>query len=392
MATTSKQASTNVASGSWAHSINLTEAHALLAKICIKYLSLEGFATTKELNQLDVGHSVSKDQEDFDLEEDGDEDDDDDYDYDNDYDDDWEFDKEFKKKLLDRYHFLEYAASHWETHFMEGGYDQRKPDTDNTLALYNDQTENLSTWTKISDKHFSWFTDCIPRQLRRGILLIVATVMRSQIIFKSLLEGTNLESDPELAEATLLMAIRSREEDKAIILLQSGVNPNCQDTSGETAIFSSISSLLKTVIEWLLEHNVRIDVKALYDVAVASDIQLLQALLARKPDVNVVDSEGYAPLHRATMRGEDESIELLLRSGADNKLLTTDEPSTTLHLAARQSSAEAVRKLLKCGIDINVQDYHGNTALQIASLSWKLTCCRIASRTPRRFGHCGWRR
>jgi cytohesin len=115
------------------------------------------------------------------------------------------------------------------------------------------------------------------------------------------------------------------------------------------------------------------------------DSAAIPALLLQKgAHVNARGMAGFTPLHLAASQGKKEVMEILLNNGADinskteslvpagvniYSLLAAAYPSADifpLHLAAQSGSPDAVRVLLKHGVDINVKDGKGQTPIDWA--------------------------
>uniref|UniRef100_U5ER16 Putative regulatory factor x-associated ankyrin-containing protein n=1 Tax=Corethrella appendiculata TaxID=1370023 RepID=U5ER16_9DIPT len=82
--------------------------------------------------------------------------------------------------------------------------------------------------------------------------------------------------------------------------------------------------------------------------------------------VNALDSKQLTPLHWACYYGQLQSVNILIKYGADVNKLAPDMISPLL-LAAAGGHHEIVRKLLQYKVDVNHMDIIGNTALMYAA-------------------------
>ncbi|XP_037120503.1 serine/threonine-protein phosphatase 6 regulatory ankyrin repeat subunit A isoform X3 [Syngnathus acus] len=103
------------------------------------------------------------------------------------------------------------------------------------------------------------------------------------------------------------------------------------------------------------------------------DPEEVRALIFKKEDVNIQDTEKRTPLHAAAYLGDTEIIELLILSGArvnakDNKWLTP------LHRAVASCSEDAVAVLLKHSADVNARDKNWQTPLHVAASNKAVRC------------------
>jgi ankyrin repeat protein len=85
-------------------------------------------------------------------------------------------------------------------------------------------------------------------------------------------------------------------------------------------------------------------------------------------NINVCNSDGFTPLHIASMHGHVDMMRLLLDAGAGINVVTRTKGMTPLHLACQNQWIQAAKLLLESG-DCNpdIQDSGGNTALHCAT-------------------------
>ena len=102
------------------------------------------------------------------------------------------------------------------------------------------------------------------------------------------------------------------------------------------------------------------------DAAMRGDMAAVQALLAKKADVNAPQNDGSTALHWAAYRGDPKLANLLIRAGANVKAATR-EGVTPLWLASVNGDAAVLGALLEGGADPNEKLPLGRTPLMIAS-------------------------
>ncbi|XP_065081217.1 ankyrin repeat domain-containing protein 49 [Ochlerotatus camptorhynchus] len=96
-------------------------------------------------------------------------------------------------------------------------------------------------------------------------------------------------------------------------------------------------------------------------------LEVLEEVIGKKPSiVNVIDSDGYTPLHKACYNNNVEMAKLLLRHGA-NLEARTELGWTPLHSACKWNNAECVALLLQHGADINAHSQGDQTPLHITA-------------------------
>lgn len=97
------------------------------------------------------------------------------------------------------------------------------------------------------------------------------------------------------------------------------------------------------------------------------NLQLVEELLRTDPSsVNVADSDGYTPLHRACYSNRIEVAKCLIENGA-NIRARTDDGWQPIHSAAQWGNVDLVRILVSSGADINVRSNGGNTPFHLAA-------------------------
>lgn len=93
---------------------------------------------------------------------------------------------------------------------------------------------------------------------------------------------------------------------------------------------------------------------------------MVEELLKRGADVDVLDFDKRTPLHWAAYHGRVDEMETLLLAGADVNARDR-EGKTPLHDAAWENELEMVDVLLKFDAQVNVKDNDGRTPLHWAA-------------------------
>ena len=102
----------------------------------------------------------------------------------------------------------------------------------------------------------------------------------------------------------------------------------------------------------------------LFMAAGNGDEDIAQALLEHKADVDQAVGNGRTPLLQAAGQGRTGMVRLLLAHGA--AIAPRFAGETALHEAAMADDAESIQLLLKAGADLNAKNREGKTALQVA--------------------------
>jgi hypothetical protein len=116
---------------------------------------------------------------------------------------------------------------------------------------------------------------------------------------------------------------------------------------------------------------------SLHAVVAKGDFAAASQLIAQGADIEAKDpNTGASVLHYAVMRGNPETIDLLLARGAEVNSRTRNG-TTPLHTAVLYNRYEVAEKLLGKGADINAQSASGATPLALASAAKNRTIAEL---------------
>jgi cytohesin len=153
------------------------------------------------------------------------------------------------------------------------------------------------------------------------------------------------------------------------LLLARHADVNVRDSSGSTPLHRAVGH--REIVALLLAGNADVNAKDTVmgwtplHSAAHGDKDTTELLLAHKADVNAKDKNGYTPLHWAANQGRADIAEVLLANNADIRA-KQNYGKTPLHLAAASGHKDVVQLLLDKGADINAKDRHGWTPLRCA--------------------------
>lgn len=107
----------------------------------------------------------------------------------------------------------------------------------------------------------------------------------------------------------------------------------------------------------------------LHDATRRGDLATVEQLLAKRKDIDAVDSSGATPLYLAASEGHAVVVRKLLAAGANwrHQLMGFNgSTGTAIHAAARNGHAEVVQVLLQAGVDPNLPDDGVGPPLHVA--------------------------
>src|SRR5678816_2097828 len=151
---------------------------------------------------------------------------------------------------------------------------------------------------------------------------------RTWLAFPLLLLGA-VGSVISAASPEVADAVRTRNASALQSLLKQRADVNVAEPDGTTAL------------HWAAHWN---------------DLDTVNLLLKAGANAKAVNRYGASPLSEAVSSGSVAMIQALLNAGADPKTLTTPDGETVLMTASRAGNTEVVRLLLERGADVNARE------------------------------------
>jgi ankyrin repeat protein len=97
-----------------------------------------------------------------------------------------------------------------------------------------------------------------------------------------------------------------------------------------------------------------------------NNLSKIKELHKKGHDLNALDSRGWAPIHDAIMNNSTNSLEFLLKLGADVDSKTREKKATPLILAVIKQKKSHVKLLLQHNAKVNFEATQGGSALRLA--------------------------
>ena len=138
---------------------------------------------------------------------------------------------------------------------------------------------------------------------------------------------------------------------------------------------NKITPILKQIEESdcnIIDHVNSFDSKKVSKIHIATilgDCQLVQDLIRNGSDVNSQTKRKITPLHLAVFFKRNEIVRLLLENGANSNIISDLYFGSPFHMAASEcGNLEAIKMMLKFEADLNSKNIHGSSALWSAIL------------------------
>uniref|UniRef100_A0A093X7X1 Ankyrin-3 n=1 Tax=Talaromyces marneffei PM1 TaxID=1077442 RepID=A0A093X7X1_TALMA len=240
----------------------------------------------------------------------------------------------------------------------------------------------------VKQGHIEIVRDLLKKRIDVGFPFHIEVVLQHEKVLEALLRDGEWDCDqPDNKNqglAPLHFAV-SLNLLKVVELLQKyGANLNPKDEDGNTPLIMAASLGFQEVVDFLLEHDADIDstnndgLSPLYAASLHEKAEVVKRLLVNKkrPEVNLTNKRGWAPLHTAS-RKSSEITKLLLDHGAEPNVRTDSSHSTPLSMAAFEDESDIVRYLLEFKADPNLADTDGETAVHRAVLGGCVENLRI---------------
>jgi len=216
-----------------------------------------------------------------------------------------------------------------------------------------------------------------------------ALVLQNQLLTETLLGlGANANANDHRGDPLIITAMSVGSAPATMALINAGANPNARDTTGKSVLSYAVYLKQPGIIAALIGKGADVNAPSeggdggnpappIFMAIKASDLALVQQLIAAGANVNALDGQGSTPLHRAVLARPAEYatslVTTLLRAGADANAMRPKggAPLHNLVFSAGNLSAEALAQLATLlaqhGADVNLPAaFDGATALDIA--------------------------
>ncbi|WP_341811169.1 ankyrin repeat domain-containing protein [Wolbachia endosymbiont (group A) of Oxytorus armatus] len=205
-----------------------------------------------------------------------------------------------------------------------------KDSNGNTLLHYASQNDHLEVVEYLIKKGAS-----LKAKNKDGKTPLDLALQKNYISIIEFLKKTQLDLDEEL-----LATVKGDDLNRVKALVSQGASLEAKDNSNNTPLHNACNNGHVKVVEYLIQEGDRLKAK---------------------------NKDGEAPLHVAVQHdGTLEVIEFILSRDLSGINDITNNGKTPLHLAIREDKPNTVQLLLRKGANIAVKDKNGKTSLDLA--------------------------
>ena len=263
-----------------------------------------------------------------------------------------------------------YSAKHWVDHAKFENVARQLNLKDAMERLFDPRKPHFEAWTLIYNIDDG-------RRPRKATPLYYAALCGFPELAKHLIvahaEDVNAKGGHH---GTPLHAASYRGHlDSVRLLLDHGADVNPTIEGKRTPLSSAYDGCHLEVMRLLLERGADADMicsltssstRLVHRASLHGDVEALQLLLRHNADVNARGKANCTPLHCASLRGHGDAVELLLDHGAAVDLQTADL-DTPLCLASERGHLPVVQALLRHGANVHHRNKRNRTPFDNAT-------------------------
>lgn len=188
------------------------------------------------------------------------------------------------------------------------------------------------------------------------------------------LAAANAEADRTHSngKTALMVAAKNGDNERIKALIEDGADVNRRNRNGGTPIMYAALSGQPGTVSLLLENQADVAAvaengwTALMIASVKGYVEVAGLLLSHGADPNQGDVYSWTPLMRAAYENRPEIVELLAKRDNTRVNQRGENGVTALHLAVLRGNADTVKLLLAQGADPAIKDNSDRTPLDFA--------------------------
>ncbi|KAF5239307.1 hypothetical protein FANTH_10010 [Fusarium anthophilum] len=301
--------------------------------------------------------------------------------------------------------FLNYSAETWGAHFRKAAFRDDDGVVPFALGICDTGSKSYSVWFDIYWRTLRmstipWFPDLVIASYY-GHYIIVKLLLdkgaeaeakdseygRTPLLWASrngyegvvqlLVErGAKVEArDSKYGQTPLSWAAKNGHAAFVKLLLDKGASTESKDKYGQTPLVCAVRNGQAAIVTLLLDEGASTESKDKYGrtpllwAAKNGHAAVVTLLLDKGASIESKDKDGQTPLSLAVENGREGIVKLLLDKGADVDVKDTEYGLTPLSLVAMIGHAAVITLLLDKGASIESKDKDGQTPLSLAVMN-----------------------
>jgi ankyrin repeat protein len=219
----------------------------------------------------------------------------------------------------------------------------------------------------------------------RGYTPLYVAALEGHADVCKLLLDANAEVDKHTDDGYFPLYIAAQEghDEVCRLLIQYGANVTKADKDGFTSLFLACQCGLTRIIRILIEEGhanvnqcTNLGFSPLYVASEDGSIETMELLIKSGAQVNLASNDGSTPILTAAQHGRIEATRLLIAHGA-NVNTADDQGFSPLHLAASNNGRDEIcRLLVEAGAEVNESNKDEVTPLYVASENGHEVICK----------------
>ncbi|NWW70322.1 RN5A ribonuclease, partial [Climacteris rufus] len=183
----------------------------------------------------------------------------------------------------------------------------------------------------------------------------------------------------EVLSSKLNAAVKNRNKEAVLELLEQGADVNSKTEYGWTPLHTAVQNGEEALVRLLLDRGACLHARkdnggtAFTEAGIAGKVDILKLLLERGSDINDRDINGFTAFMEAAYYGKEEALRFLYSAGAEvNLRRVTSEEKAKLHKGGATALMDACRErhflavqilVQEMGADVNIRDNRDRNAL-----------------------------
>lgn len=162
-------------------------------------------------------------------------------------------------------------------------------------------------------------------------------------------------------------------------MLKQGMSPNMRDDQGFTPWMAALENKQDSLCALLVEYGAEYDQDDFFVAVYNDQLEVVQAMVKKGQNVNVIDEEGSSPLGIAIQEEHGRIVRFLRTKGAKVPGEAGFPPAVPpkpanielddFFIAVAEGKVEDVRNFIAWGADVNQADEDGTTLVHIATIN-----------------------